>query len=224
MARAADTRPRSDPPNAPTARTHLHTTAPVEVAVGLQNRYPQSDMTIRSWRGERAPMALLLVGLLTALPLHAQEVSACAAKAALLLNFVRFSEWPASAAPAGALTLCVVGDEALESALDQMVKGQIVSGHTLDVRRVSAADEARGCALLYVDDASRGLAQRLQDLPVLTVSDAPRFSATDGIVELTLEDGHMGFSVNVDAANRSGVKLSSQLLRLARIVPKPRAR
>ena len=169
-------------------------------------------------------MALLLVGLLTAMPLHAQ-VSPFAAKAALLLNFVRFSEWPASVTPAGALlTLCVVGDEALESALSQIVKGQIVSGHTLDVRRVTAADEARGCALLYVDDASRGLAQRLQDLPVLTVSDAPRFSATDGIVELTLENGHMGFSVNVDAANRSGVKLSSQLLRLARIVPGSRPR
>lgn len=166
---------------------------------------------------ERA-VGLALGALLIAAPLQAQPVTPQAIKAAFLLNFVRFSEWPAGPSNGSTLVLCVGGDPALEDALAQTVKGQTVAGRSLEVRRVSSADDARSCGLLYVDASARDLAESLQDLPVLTVSDTPRFSSNGGIVELTVEGGHMGFSVNVDAANRSGMKLSSQLLRLARIV------
>lgn len=170
-------------------------------------------------RVEKPAVALALSTLLIAAPLYAQTVTPQAIKAAFLLNFVRFSEWPAGSAPEGSpLVLCVGGDPALQEALGQTIKGQTVSGHGLEVRRVSSAEDARSCSMLYVDASNRELAERLQNLPVLTVSDSPRFSRSGGIVELTVDGGHMGFSVNVDAANRSGMKFSSQLLRLAHIV------
>ena len=54
-------------------------------------------------------------------------------------------------------------------------------------------------------------------LPVLTISDGKGFSETGGVIELYLQAGKMAFAINVDAAERSGVRLSSRVLGLARI-------
>jgi len=58
----------------------------------------------------------------------------------------------------------------------------------------------------------------LKALPVLTVSDDPGFAPSHGIIELVVANGRMQFAVNTDAANRAGLRLSSRLLGLARIV------
>ena len=55
-------------------------------------------------------------------------------------------------------------------------------------------------------------------LPVLTVSDGKGFSLAGGIIELYVEGGRMRFAINLDAADRSGLRLSSRLLGLAKIV------
>ncbi len=62
-----------------------------------------------------------------------------------------------------------------------------------------------------------GLAE-IKTLPVLTVSDGKGFSLAGGIIELYVEGGRMRFAINVDAAERSGLRLSSRLLGLAKIV------
>jgi YfiR/HmsC-like len=54
--------------------------------------------------------------------------------------------------------------------------------------------------------------------PVLTVGDGDTFPRRGGIVGLIIEDGRMRFAINPDAAQRSGVRLSSKLLSLARLV------
>jgi hypothetical protein len=51
---------------------------------------------------------------------------------------------------------------------------------------------------------------------VLTVSDAPRFAARGGMIEFVREGEHVRFTVNVDAAKRAGLSISSRLLRVAR--------
>ena len=58
----------------------------------------------------------------------------------------------------------------------------------------------------------------IKTLPVLTVSDGKGFSQAGGIIELYVEGGRMRFAINVDAAERSGLRLSSRLLGLAKVV------
>jgi hypothetical protein len=143
-----------------------------------------------------------------------------AVKAAFLYNFVKFTEWPAL--PAGAaIVLCVVGDEGIAAALAETVREQNISGHPLDVRRAQDSTTWRNCHLLFIAEAE---AQRsasgldgIKTLPVLTVSDAKSFSLSGGIIELYIEDGRMRFAINVDAAERSGLRLSSRLLGLAKV-------
>ena len=144
-----------------------------------------------------------------------------AVKAALLFNFAKFAEWP-SLAPGAPIAACVVGDDAIATALAGTVRGQQVSGHPLDVRRSQDSAMWRACQLLFVAGAeirwSEDGVGGVRALPVLTVSDAPGFSQRGGIIELYLEGGRVRFAINVDAAERSGLRLSSRLLGLAKVV------
>ena len=65
---------------------------------------------------------------------------------------------------------------------------------------------------------SAGGLDAIRTLPVLTVSDGKGFSQAGGIIELYVEGGRMRFAINVDAAERSGLRLSSRLLGLAKVI------
>src|SRR5689334_7219765 len=73
-------------------------------------------------------------------------------KAAFLLNFTKFVEWPASAFADGRspLNICVLGEDPFGAALDQMVRGEAVNGRPLAVRRMRRAPEPKSCQVLYV--------------------------------------------------------------------------
>lgn len=165
--------------------------------------------------------ALLVAAFATAAGQGTSVVSDDALKAAFLYNFAKFTEWPAM--PAGApIVACIVGDDRIAAALVETVRGQNIGGHALEVRRVQDGAAWQACQLLFISTSeTRRSAAGLvfiKTLPVLTVSDDRGFAAVDGIIELYVEDGRMRFAINVDAAERSGLRLSSRLLGLARIV------
>ena len=90
------------------------------------------------------------------------------------------------------------------------------------MKRMSATPFWRGCQLLFIADgearrAGGGLGG-VKTLPVLTVSDSKGFSQAGGVIELYIDDGRLRFAVNVDAAEHAGLRLSSRLLGLAKIV------
>ena len=168
----------------------------------------------------------LAISVVAAVPLiaTAQPLAASTLKAAFMLNFAKFIEWPAL--PAGApIAVCIVGDEGVAAALVLTVRGQHISGHALDVSRPQNSAMWRDCHLLFIAD---GQFQRssvelggIRTLPVLTVSDGKGFADTGGIIELYLEGDRIRFAINVDAAERSGLHVSSRLLGLAKIVRTP---
>jgi len=150
-----------------------------------------------------------------------QTSTAPALKAAFLYNFAKFVEWPAL--PAGApIVVCFVGDDGIAAGFVDTVRGQNISGHSFDVRMLQDSSKWRACHLLFIADAesrrSAGGLDEIKALPVLTVSDSKGFSLAGGIIELYVEDGRIRFVINLDAADRSGVRLSSRLLGLAKVI------
>jgi hypothetical protein len=165
--------------------------------------------------------AMLMAPLGSAAGNDIEVASDVTVKAALLYNFAKFAEWPAL--PSGAaIVVCIVGDDGIAAALVAMVRGQNISGHALDVRRSPESATWRACHLLFIADAETGRAAEslggIKTMQVLTVSDGKGFSQTSGIIELYVEGKRMRFAINVDAAGRSGLLLSSRLLGLAKIV------
>ena len=169
-------------------------------------------------------MVLAALLLLWCAPVRAQGVTAPALKAAFLYNFANFTEWPAdSLAPGQRLSLCVLGDNAVADALEQTIKGRGVDNHELTVTVIKTAESAiLSCHLLYVSgvDPKRTdqLLFALSGTSVFTVGDGDRFAELGGVAQLILENGRMRFAVNVGAARRAHLKISSKLLSLAKII------
>jgi YfiR/HmsC-like len=177
----------------------------------------------------RAVIALAaLVALVTdvgssASVIDPQGASAPALRAAFMYNFAKFTEWPANVIPRDQpLVFCVTDDGPMAEALEQIVKGRAVGGHALAVRQVALDSGVRACHLLYASglDAKRAneLLGTVDHLPVLTVGDFERFAQMGGVASFFVEDGKMRFAINIDSAHRAGLRVSSKLLMLARIV------
>ena len=142
-------------------------------------------------------------------------------KAGLLFNFAKFVEWPALPA-AAPLVVCIVGHDGIAAAFIETVRGQNISGHSFDVWVLEDSSRWRACHLLFIADAetrrSAGGLDEIKRLPVLTVSDNKGFALAGGIIELYVEAGRMRFAINLDAADRAGLRVSSRLLGLAKVI------
>ena len=174
----------------------------------------------RRMGGRRAAAAL--AGLLVATaPADAEGVTAQALRAAFLYNFAMFSEWPADAlAPRQRLLMCVVGDVAVADALGQIIKGHLIEDHELAVTVLKVGDSASACHLLYVgaSEIKRSAGLLVSAKRTFTVSDADGFAESGGVAQLIVENDRMRVAINVAAAHRTRLNISSKLLSLATIV------
>ncbi len=154
----------------------------------------------------------------------AQRASQDQVEAAYLYNFGKFVRWPEGGH--GPMWICVAQRDAFEQTVDKLTSGEQIDGRSLEVKRVDRPEAAAGCSILYVGPMDRAHADALlaavAGKPVLTVGDGPDFLERGGMIQFVLVQDHVRFSVNLDAANRCGVGLSSELLKVAvRVVGKP---
>jgi hypothetical protein len=145
-------------------------------------------------------------------------------KAAFLLNFTKFIEWPATAfADAESpFAICILGKDPFGRALDDIVAGEVVGARKLVVRRLSASPEPRACQVLFADGAQRDTRRLLASLGpgVLTVGEGEGFLRDNGMIAFVLDNRRVRFDINQSAAERAALKLSSRLLNVARAVEK----
>jgi len=142
--------------------------------------------------------------------------------AAFLYNFAQFVDWPASSFAGANAPLeigIVSGDPGIADSLEALVAGKTVGGRSIAVRRFATPGAARPCHLVFVDGGSSADVERLvQGVgkgAVLTVGNAASFLENGGIIRLITEGNRMKFTVNVKAMEQSGLKISSQLLKMA---------
>jgi len=142
-------------------------------------------------------------------------------KAVYLLNFGRFAKWPqvGRATESKAFALCVIGRDPFGSALDATIAGESIDGTPVVTRRLNAATDAVGCRILFISESETAQVKRILDhiqgKPTLTVSDMPKFTDHGGMIEFVSDGNRVRFAVNVAAAERAGLVLSSELLRVA---------
>lgn len=145
-------------------------------------------------------------------------------KAAFLLNFTRFVEWPSDAftAPGDPVTICVVGDDPFGESLDAVVQGETVNGRRLKVHRTRDVPELRkDCHLVFVPRSTGRQSEILSALRGtgrLTVGEGDGFLTDGGVIRFVLDQNRVRFEINLAAAEANRLKLSSKLLRLARRV------
>jgi hypothetical protein len=179
----------------------------------------------------RAALRILFaVTLLTPgrVPLRAQANSEQAeeyqVKAAFLYNFAKFVEWPPDALPneRSPIIIGILGEDPLGHVLDQAVLGKNINGHELQVARAKSVQDLNRCQIIFVSSSERKrlpeILANLRGADVLTVGDTEGFAPSGGIIQFTLRENRVRLTVNVEAAERARLKISSRLLALAEIV------
>lgn len=140
-------------------------------------------------------------------------------KAAYLYSFGKFVKWPSSVSQNDSFVVCVLGNDPFGTTLDSLVNGEMIDGKRLSTSRVNTPADAGKCRVLFigVKEASR-MSSILSDLhrtPVLTVSDAPDFVERGGMLQFVMREDKVRFLVNLGAAEKVGLTLSSELLKVA---------
>jgi hypothetical protein len=160
----------------------------------------------------------------TAAPGRSASPSEYEVKAAFLFHFASYVEWPPEGLPPAdqPFVVGVLGEGPLAGAVESTLRGKSSLGRPLTVRRLARAEDALHVQVLVVEDSMRdelgAVLRVLGDAPVLTVADLPRFAESGGMIEFVVRDRRVRFEVNLPRAQKAGLKLSSQLLKLATIV------
>jgi len=145
-------------------------------------------------------------------------------KAAFLLNFAQFVEWPEAAFAGGDAPLCigVLGEDPFGPALDEAVDGESIRNHKLTVRRARRIEDLTNCQLVFVSPSENKrvpeILAKIDARPVVTVSELAGFAKQGGTINFYHENNKVRFEINPASALQSGLKINSQLLRLGKIV------
>ncbi len=169
-----------------------------------------------------AVAAWLIAPLLGARP-DGDGVEEWRLKAAFVLNFARFIEWPGEEQNARKeFVFGIVGETPVGEALEELVHGKTVNGRRMVVWRRVPVAELGNCDVIYLAGSEQQRLERhlerLRGQPVLTVSDLPGFAGRGGMIELFTESNRVRFAIDVRAMRAAGLTPSSKLLALARLV------
>jgi hypothetical protein len=150
-------------------------------------------------------------------PAHAQTELEEKVKAAFLLNFARYVEWPAGtfADEKSPVVIGVLAEdpESFSKNLERVVEGKTVDNRPVQVQRAQRVSELAKAHVVFIPaserERMRGAIGQLRGRPVLTVSDAEGFIQGGGMILLKRKQEN-----NRAAAEEAGLKISSKLLRL----------
>jgi hypothetical protein len=144
-------------------------------------------------------------------------------KGAFIYNFALFVDWPpnAFASDSAPFVIGVLGKNPFGEALDKM-QGQSIKGRKVVVRALSNAEEGADCQLVFISASERGRLHQILALlrkgHVLTVSDLEGFTDAGGMVNFVTIEDKVRFEINLKEARSAKLRISSQLLKLARDV------
>jgi hypothetical protein len=176
------------------------------------------------YRHAVAVLCAAALGLGAAVPAGgAPTVSETDLKAALVLNFMRYVDWPerAFATREAPMVICLMGRDTENPAFTALEARQS-QGRPVKVRHGVPLEDTRGChAAVFFDVQERRLAPALKAMagqPVLTIGDSEGFVDSGGAIGVVSADQRLQFEVNRAALDQAQLKASSHLLKLARAV------
>ncbi|HEY8034559.1 MAG TPA: YfiR family protein [Methylobacter sp.] len=141
-------------------------------------------------------------------------------KAAYLLNFAGYIEWPSPPKP---VTICVYGNNPFKAAtIDTLMKAKAGQIDAI-FKYPRQSDQLTDCNILYLAQSEQESFGKtialLHNASVLIVTDIQNGLPQGAMINLITESNRLRFEINIDTVLTSKLKISSKLLKLAKIVP-----
>ena len=144
-------------------------------------------------------------------------------KAAFIHNFTQFIDWPPGAfeGEKSPFRIGILGSGLIDKPLMDL-NGKKVNQRSLEISRVQNLEKISQYHVIFVNPSenkrTQSILKTLKGTGILTIGDTPGFAEQCGVVNFYLKSGKVRFEVNIEASQRENLKISSRLLRLARIV------
>jgi len=199
-------------------RPHKHRESKLEWG----RRFAAGVYSRRSWRVSLILVCWLLSnGSPEALSRESAEYPL---KLAFLYNFAKFVEWPLKSfpSPGSPLEICIVGHNPFSLDIENELRSRPAGGHPVEFMALKLTDTLSVCHMVFIpvtekDQAAR-IVRSLKGSGALTVGESEGFAVMGGMINFTVEGGNVHFEINRLAADRAGLKISSKLLSLAKVV------
>ena len=179
-------------------------------------------VTRRVWR---AVLACLGVVVLSSSGGSGSQASEYELKAALLHKFVKYVEWPTArfSTASAPIVIGVLGKDPFGEILERTFGGKKHGERPFEVVRFKDVEFALRCHVLFLPQEERGQERRLLQAvagqSVLVVGESSGFAARGATINFYIEEEkRLRFEINAEAAKAEGLAISSDLLKLARIV------
>ena len=165
-----------------------------------------------------AAVQLCLIPMVSADPIVTAEEYAL--KAAFLYRFTNFVQWPRDSASQDVFQICLLGRDPFGAVIKELER-ETVQGKQIRVKGIRSPDDEPNCHVVYISASEIRNRQRWLDRlstlnGVLTVSDMEGFTRAGGVIQFVQVDNRVRFAINVEAAERASLSVSSKLLRLSR--------
>jgi hypothetical protein len=167
--------------------------------------------------------ALVLIAVVVTLAgaVAGAEVPEYEVKAEFLERFTRFIDWPGEV-DESSFTIGVIGRNPFGSYLDRVVAMHKIKGRPTEIRYVDDLAQIDRCQVLFIASSERErlpkILARTGSKPILTVSDSSGFAAAGVLINFYTAADTVRFEINEAAVEKSGLKVSARLLKLARLV------
>ncbi|HEX6996226.1 MAG TPA: YfiR family protein [Gammaproteobacteria bacterium] len=196
-------------------------TARCGLAARVRRVLERARAAARAWGGRTAAgLVILVIGASAGTAQNApRTASEDSVKAAYLFKFPAYVDWPTGVFDSAdsALTIGVVDSDGLADELTDASAGRRVNGRPVEVRRLSADDPPSGVHVLFLPGAravGTPIAEQAEGLPILTVGERAEDS-TGIVVSFVPVGGRIRFEVDLDEAERRGLRMHSGMLAVA---------
>jgi len=143
-------------------------------------------------------------------------------KATFLYNFLKFVDWPDDKnMRTGVINICVIGEDPFGKAIDFM-KDETIENRRLAIKRLKTLQHIETCKVVFISMSEQEnlnqILKTIKDLNVLTIGDTEGFARKGVIINYYIEENKVRFEINVNALKRSGLRINSKVMKLARII------
>lgn len=168
----------------------------------------------------------LLMGILFVFPVYANEHEAMDRQgqfmAVYLFHFANFIEWPESSFNNNdSFNICINGKTEINKYIHE-IEGENVKGKKIKINKNVSGEDIQNCQILFVSRAGvlklNQIKDILQNNSILLVSDKQDYIRDGGMIEYFIQNNKLRVAINIDSVNKNGLRISSKLLRIAKVV------
>jgi len=143
-----------------------------------------------------------------------------AIKAGFLIGFTEFVSWHSSLDTSNhQIVYATIGENSFSEIIRRALRNREGRRYQLSVRTFESVEELEFVEFLLVnnlpDEETAQVIQKCQELGILSVSDREGFAKSGGIIEFFRQNNRIKLKMNLSAAKKARIRISSKLIRLA---------